>query len=626
MKNSIFCAIVTRFFDIGERELSVSLRNFAIIAHVDHGKTTLVDALFKQSGLFRNNQQIETCAMDCNDLERERGITILAKCTSFVWRNIKLNIVDTPGHADFGGEVERILSMVDGVLLLVDASEGPMPQTKFVLAKALSLELRPIVIINKVDKSDARVNEVVDEVFDLFVALGATEDQLDFHILYASGRNGWAVKNLNDERLDLTPLLETVVDHIKSPEIDNKSPFQMLVTMLDYDQYLGRVLTGKIIKGNAAINDSVHAIRDNVGITERARLTKLLAFEGLKRIPIEHAQCGDIIAIAGLQVATVGDTISSTEVTIPIKSLPIDPPTLSMIFSINDSPLAGQEGGKLTSRVIWDRLQKEAEGNISIFVKKSEEHDSFEVAGRGELQLGVLIETMRREGYELSISRPHVLYKIDEVTKQKLEPMEELYVDLDDEFTGIVIEKITLRKGSLLDMRPSGMGKTRLKFSIPTRGLIGYHCEFMTDTRGSGIMNRSFQGYEPYKGAIEGRTKGVLVSNSAGNAIPYALFFLEERGTLFVNPGDPVYEGIIIGEHNKGNELDVNPTKTKQLTNMRASGKDDNIKLSPPRAISLEQALSYIQDDELVEVTPKAIRLRKKHLDQITRKKMNRLQ
>lgn len=599
------------------------LRNLAIIAHVDHGKTTLVDAMFKQSGIFRDNQQVETCAMDYNDLERERGITILAKCTSFVWNDIKFNIIDTPGHADFGGEVERILSMVDGVLLLVDASEGPMPQTKFVLTKALSLGLKPIVVINKIDKPDARINEVIDEVFDLFVVLGASEEQLDFPIIYASGRNGWAIKNLNDDKKDLTPLLETIVSHINPPKIDNDSSFRMLVTMLDYDQYLGRVLTGKILSGTADINESVHALRENK-VIENAKLTKLLSFEGLKRIPIEHAECGDIIAIAGLQNATVADTICSTSVTESIKAIPIDPPTLSMIFSINDSPLGGQEGKKLTSRMIWDRLQKEAEGNVSITVKRSAEQDSFEVSGRGELQLGILIETMRREGFELSISRPHVLYRTDEKTGERLEPMEELYIDLDDEFTGSIVEKITLRKGNLMDMRPSGSGKTRLKFLIPTRGLIGYHSEFLTDTRGSGIMNRSFYGYEPHKGPIEGRLKGVLVSNSGGSAVPYALFFLEERGTLFVNPGDPVYEGMIIGENNKGNELDVNPTKTKQLTNMRASGKDDNIKLSPPRAITLEQALSYIQDDELVEVTPSCIRLRKKYLDQITRKKMSR--
>jgi GTP-binding protein len=564
--------------------------------------------------------------MDYNDLERERGITILAKCTSFVWNDIKLNIVDTPGHADFGGEVERILSMVEGVLLLVDASEGPMPQTKFVLTKALALNLNPIVVINKVDKQDARVSEVVDEVFDLFVALGASEKQLDFPILYASGRNGWAVANLDDTRSNLNPLLETIVSHIPPPVVDEDAPFQMLVTMLDYDQYLGRVLTGKILRGRANVNDAVHAINSADGEVERARLAKLLSFEGLKRVPVETVGCGDIVAIAGLQVATVADTIASGEVTVPLKSLPIDPPTLSMIFSINDSPLAGQDGKKLTSRMIWDRLQREAEGNISIAVKRSDEQDSFEVAGRGELQLGILIETMRREGFEMSISRPHVLYRTDPATGERLEPMEELFIDLDDEFTGIIVEKITLRKGALLDMRPSGAGKTRLKFLIPTRGLIGYHSEFLTDTRGTGIMNRSFFGYAPHKGTIEGRTKGVLISNTIGNAIPYALFFLEERGVLFVKPGDPVYEGMIIGENNKNNELDVNPTKTKQLTNMRASGKDENIKLSPPRSISLEQALSYIQDDERVEVTPKSIRLRKKYLDQNIRKKMSRLE
>lgn len=606
-------------------ELTKEIRNFAIIAHVDHGKTTLVDAMFKQSGLFRNNQHVDNCAMDYNDLERERGITILAKCTSFVWNDIKLNIVDTPGHADFGGEVERILSMVDGVLLLVDASEGPMPQTKFVLTKALALNLNPIVVINKVDKQDARVSEVIDEVFDLFVALGANEKQLDFPIIYASGRNGWAALNIEDERKDLTPLLNVIVNHIKSPEVDDAAPFSMLVTMLDYDQYLGRVLTGKILRGTAKINDSVHAINSANGVVEKARLTKLLAFEGLKRVPIENAGCGDIIAIAGLQTATVADTIASVSVTTPINALPIDPPTLSMIFSINDSPLGGKEGKKLTSRMIWDRLEKEAEGNISISITRSEDQDSFEVAGRGELQLGILIETMRREGFELSISRPHVLYKTDKVTGEKLEPIEELYIDTDEEFTGLIVEKITLRKGSLLDMRPSGAGKTRIKFLIPTRGLIGYHSEFLTDTRGSGIMSRTFSGYEPYKGPMEGRLRGVLVSNSSGTAIPYALFFLEERGTLFSKPGDPVYEGMIIGENSKDNDLDVNPTKTKQLTNMRASGKEENIKLSTPRSISLEQALSYIQDDERVEVTPISIRLRKRYLDQNTRKKMSRL-
>lgn len=605
--------------------MSVVLRNLAIIAHVDHGKTTLVDAMFKQSGLFRDNQQMDTCAMDYNDLERERGITILAKCTSFVWNSIKLNIVDTPGHADFGGEVERILSMVDGVLVLVDASEGPMPQTKFVLTKALALNLNPIVVINKIDKQEARIDEVVNEVFDLFIALGANESQLNFPIIYASGRNGWAVRHVDDEKVDLTPLLETIVEHIPSPEIDESSPFQMLVTMLDYDQYIGRVLTGKILSGTAKINDQVHAIRGENGVVERARLTKLLSFEGLKRVPIESAMCGDIVAIAGLEEATVADTIASVSVTKPLKALPIDPPTLSMTFSINDSPLVGKEGKKLTSRMIWDRLEKEAEGNISISIKRSDEQDSFEVAGRGELQLGILIETMRREGFELSISRPKVLYKKDEITGERLEPIEELFVDLDDEFIGIVVEQLTLRKGTMIDMHSSGVGKTRLKFLIPTRGLIGYYGEFLTDTRGTGVMNRSFHKYDQYRGTIEGRNKGVLISNSLGTAIPYALFFLEDRGELFVKPGEPVYEGMIIGENSKDNDLDVNPTKTKQLTNVRASGKDENIKLSPPRSIALEQALSYIQDDELVEVTPISIRIRKRYLDQNTRKKMSRL-
>lgn len=606
----------------------MNIKNLAIIAHVDHGKTTLVDALFKQSGLFRENQTIETCAMDSNELERERGITILAKCTSFNWKGTKLNIVDTPGHADFGGEVERILSMVDGVLVLVDAAEGPMPQTKFVLTKALVLNLNPIVVINKIDKSDARVSEVLDEVFELFIALGANDTQLDFPIIYASGRNGWAVKNLeNDERKDMTPLLDTIIEHVPNATIETGSEFKMLVTLLEYDQYLGRILTGKILSGTANINDAVHALRpgSNAEI-ERSRLTKLLAFEGLKRIPIETAQAGDIIAIAGLEKATVADTIASIEVTEPLNSLPIDPPTISMTFSVNDSPLAGKEGKNLTSRMIGDRLFKEAEGNVSITVKRSAEEESYEVAGRGELQLGILIETMRREGFELSIGRPKVLFQKDPKTGATLEPIEELYVDLDDEFTGTVVDKLIMRKGEMIDMRPSGVGKTRIKFLIPTRGLIGYYGEFLTDTRGSGIMNRSFHSYAPHKGAIEERARGVLVSVANGKAVPYALFFLKERGTLFVHPGDPVYEGMIIGEHSRENELEVNPTKEKQLSNCRAAGKDENIKLPNPREMSLEQAIAYIKNDERVEVTPKSIRLRKKYLDSITRKKMSRQQ
>ncbi len=609
--------------------MSVNIKNLAIIAHVDHGKTTLVDALFKQSGLFRENQTIETCAMDSNELERERGITILAKCTSFNWKGTKLNIVDTPGHADFGGEVERILSMVDGVLVLVDAAEGPMPQTKFVLTKALALNLNPIVVINKIDKSDARVSEVLDEVFDLFIALGANDTQLDFPIIYASGRNGWAVKNLeNDERKDMTPLLDTIIEHVPNATTEDGSEFKMLVTLLEYDQYLGRILTGKILSGAANINDAVHALRPGSSAEEieRSHLTKLLAFEGLKRIPIETAQAGDIVAIAGLEKATVADTIASMEVTEPLNSLPVDPPTISMTFSVNDSPLAGKEGKNLTSRMIGERLFKEAEGNVSITVKRSTEEESYEVAGRGELQLGILIETMRREGFELSIGRPQVLFHKDPETGATLEPIEELYVDLDDEFTGTVVDKLIQRKGEMVDMRPSGVGKTRIKFLIPTRGLIGYYGEFLTDTRGSGIMNRSFHSYAPHKGAIEERARGALVSVANGKAVPYALFFLKDRGTLFVHPGDPVYEGMIIGEHSRENELEVNPTKEKQLSNCRAAGKDENIKLPNPREMSLEQAIAYIKNDERVEVTPKSIRLRKKYLDSITRKKMSRAQ
>ncbi len=603
--------------------MSQNIRNVAIIAHVDHGKTTLVDALFKTAGTFRENQQVETRSMDSNELERERGITILAKCTSLKWGNTKINIVDTPGHADFGGEVERILSMVDGVIVLVDAAEGPMPQTKFVVSKALALNLNPIVVINKIDRQDARPQEVIDEVFDLFVALGANDKQLDFPILYASGRSGWAVKDLNDEKKDLVPLMEMILSHVPAPTCDESAPFKMLVTTLESDVYLGRVLTGRIYSGVAKVNDAVNVIRDDKGVIERARLTKLLAFDGLKRIPIDEAKCGDIIAVAGLSDATVADTIAAQSVTEPLESLPIDPPTISMTFSVNDSPLGGKEGSKVTSRMIGDRLFKEAEGNISITVTKSDNNDSFEVAGRGELQLGILIETMRREGFELSISRPKVLMHKDE-NGQLLEPIEELQIDLDDEFSGTIIEKITQRKGNLIEMKPSGVGKTRLIFSIPTRGLIGYYSEFLTDTRGTGLMNRSFLGYEPHRGHISGRQRGVLISIESGTAIPYALFYLQDRGTMFVNPGDPMYEGLIIGEHSKDNDLEVNPTKEKHLSNMRASGKDENIRLSPPRKISLEQALSYIDDDELVEVTPKAIRLRKKYLDSNTRKKMSR--
>ncbi len=603
----------------------LALRNIAIIAHVDHGKTTLVDELLKQSGAYRSNQRVAERAMDSNDLERERGITILAKCTSVEWQGTRINIVDTPGHADFGGEVERILSMVDGALLLVDASEGPMPQTKFVLAKALARGLKPIVVINKVDKPDQRAQEVENEVFDLFALLDATEEQLDFHSIFASAKNGWASESLDGPRESLAPLFERIVNHVAPPVADSDGPFAMLATTLEADPYLGRVLTGRIQSGVAKLNAPVKALSADGRVIEQGRLTKLLAFRGLERKPIEEAVAGDIVAVAGLAEANVADTLASPEVTEAIPSQPIDPPTLAMTFSINDSPLAGREGDKVTSRMIRARLLREAEGNVAIRVRETEEKDAFEVAGRGELQLGVLIETMRREGYELSISRPRVVYREGE-DGQRLEPIEEVVVDVDEEYAGVVVEKISQRKGELKDLRPSGGGKQRLTFLAPSRGLIGYHGEFLTDTRGSGIMNRVFHSYEPYKGPIPARRVGVLIAIGRGAAVPYALWNLEERGQLFIGGGADVYDGMIIGEHSRENDLEVNPLKAKQLTNIRAAGKDDAVKLSPPRKLSLEQSLAYIADDELVEVTPKSIRLRKRTLDPNQRKKESRLQ
>ncbi len=598
----------------------MNLRNIAIIAHVDHGKTTLVDQLLRQSGTFREHQQVAERVMDSNDLERERGITILAKCTSVQWNDIRINIVDTPGHADFGGEVERILSMVDGVVVLVDAAEGPLPQTKFVTGKALALGLRPIVVINKVDRADARAHEVHDEVFDLFAALDADDAQLDFPMLFASGREGWAIKDLeNDKPQDLTPLFELVAAHVPPPARNLDAPFTMLATTLELDPYLGRVLTGRIHTGTAKLNMPVKALARDGSVLEQGRLAKLLAFRGIERVPVETAEAGDIIAIAGLAKTTVADTICAPEVAEPLTAQPIDPPTLAMTFAVNDSPLAGQEGSKVTSRMIGDRLAREAEGNVAIRVRQSEDKDAYEVAGRGELQLGVLIEQMRREGFELSISRPRVLMK-DE-NGQKLEPIEEVIIDVDEEYSGVVVEKMSLRKAELTGMRPSGAGKIRITFLAPSRGLIGYHGEFLTDTRGTGLMNRMFHDYAPYKGSIEGRRTGVLVSNGAGEAVAYALWYLEERGPLLIPSGVKVYEGMIIGEHTRGNDLDVNPLKAKQLTNIRASGKDEAVKLTTPKKLSLEDALAYIQDDELVEVTPKSIRLRKRWLDPNERKK-----
>ena len=598
----------------------MSIRNIAIIAHVDHGKTTLVDGLLRQSGTFRDNQKVETCVMDSNDLERERGITILSKCTAVDWEGTHINIVDTPGHADFGGEVERILSMVDGVVLLVDSSEGPMPQTKFVLGKALKIGLKPIVVINKADKPDARPDEVLNEIFDLFVSLDANDEQLDFPVLYASGRNGWAVSDLSEEKKDLRPLFELILSYVSEPRCEKDKPFSMLATTLEADKFVGRILTGKIYSGTLKVNDAVKVINKD-GEIERTRITKITAYKGLDRVALNEAHAGDIVAVAGVVKGTVADTICAMDVTEAIEAQPIDPPTLSMTFSVNDSPLAGREGDKVTSRMIWDRLQKEAECNIALKISRSETSESFEVAGRGELQLGVLIETMRREGFELSISRPRVLMQKDE-DGNLLEPIEEVVVDVDEEFSGTVVEKLSQRKAELLEMIPSQVGnKTRLIFKAPARGLIGYHSDFLTDTRGTGIMNRVFYGYEPYKGDIGNYRNGVLISSEDGTAIAYSLWKLQDRGPMFIEHNSPVYVGMIIGEHTKSNDLEVNPTKSKQLTNIRAAGKDEAIDLIPPRRLSLEQALSYIAQDELLEVTPKSLRLRKKILDPILRKR-----
>ena len=599
------------------------LRNIAIIAHVDHGKTTLVDQLFRQSGTFRDNQRVEERAMDSNDLEKERGITILAKPTSIEWNGYRINIVDTPGHADFGAEVERILSMVDGVILLVDSAEGAMPQTKFVTGKALGLGLRPIVVVNKIDRPDGRASEVLDEVFDLFVSLDAHDEQLDFPTLYASGRNGYASEDIDAREGTLEPLFQLIVDHVPAPALEVEAPFSFLATLLDRDNFMGRVLTGRVQSGTIKINDPIRALDADGKVIESGRASKLLTFRGLDRVPVDEARAGDIIAIAGLEKATVANTIAAPEVTDPIAAQPIDPPTLAMRFAVNDSPLAGREGDKVTSRMIRDRLMREAETNVAIRVTESADKDSFEVAGRGELQLGVVIETMRREGFELGISRPRVLFQTDEAGN-RTEPYETVVIDVDDEYSGTVVEKMQRRKAEMTDMRPSGQGKTRITFSAPSRGLIGYHGEFLSDTRGTGIMNRLFEKYGPYKGQIEGRINGVLISNCAGEAVGYALNSLEERGVLFVKPQDKLYEGMIIGENAKPDDLEVNPMKSKQLTNFRSTGKDDAIRLTPPRIMTLEQAIAYIDDDEMVEVTPKSIRLRKAILDPHERKKASR--
>ena len=604
----------------------MDLRNIAIIAHVDHGKTTLVDQLLKQSGSVRENQHMQERALDSNDLERERGITILAKCTSVEWNGTRINIVDTPGHADFGGEVERILSMVDGVVLLVDAAESVMPQTKFVLSKALKLGLKPIVVINKIDRHDAQPKETLESIFDLFLALEASDYQLDFHHLYASGRNGWAVNELEEEHKNLDPLFKRIVEDVPSPKpmalAGDEHPFKMLVTTLEADNFLGRILTGRIESGAMTVNRVIKVLNNDSKEIERARVTKLLAFRGLARVPVARAEAGDIIAIAGLQIATVADTLCDMGVTEAIHANPIDPPTLAMTVSVNDSPLAGREGDKVQSRVIRERLLREAEGNVAIKISESGD-GAFEVAGRGELQLGVLIETMRREGFEVSISRPRVLFQTG-AKGERLEPMEEVTIDVDDPYTGIVIEKISSRKGEMQDMRPTGAGKTRLTFWAPSRGLIGYHGEFLTDTRGTGVINRMFHGYEPHKGPIQGRTNGVLISTGDGEAVAYALWYLEERGKLFIVPGTKVYQGMIIGQNAKDNDLEVNPLKAKQLTNIRTTSKDEAVRLTPIVPMTLEQAIAYIEDDELVEVTPQSIRIRKRELSPHERKRASR--
>ena len=603
--------------------MTQELRNIAIIAHVDHGKTTLIDSIMKQSGTFRDNQHVDERVMDSGDLEKERGITILAKPTSVQWKDVRINIIDTPGHADFGGEVERVLDMADGVILLTDAAEGPMPQTKFVLGKALKQGLRPMVIINKIDRSDSRAEDVVDEVFDLFVALDANEEQLDFPILYASGRDGWCVEDLEDERVNLHPLLDRILTHVDCPDVDAQKPFAMLATLLDSDPYLGRCLIGRVIQGATNVNASVRAINLDGDTVETGRLTKLLRFEGTQRVPVNEVSAGDIICVAGLTKASVSDTIGTPDITEPLSSSPIDPPTMSVTITVNDSPLAGREGKKVTSTVIRERLLAEAETNVAITFAESASKDAFEIGGRGELQLGVLIEQMRREGFEMTVSRPRVLFQTNEAGN-RIEPMEEVTIDVDDEFSSTVVDSMNRRKGEMLDMRAAGAGKTRIVFLAPSRGLIGYQSRFLTQTRGTGVLNRIFHSYAPYRGDVEGRRNGALISTDSGVAVAYALFNLQDRGLMFVNPQTPVYQGMIVGEHNRNNDLEINVLKGKQLTNVRASGSDEAVKLVPAKQMSLEQMMAYINEDELVEVTPQSLRLRKMFLDPHERKRAAR--
>ncbi|MGN6097420.1 MAG: translational GTPase TypA [Bosea sp. (in: a-proteobacteria)] len=598
----------------------MSMRNIAIIAHVDHGKTTLVDKLLQQSGAFRENQRVAERVMDSNDLEKERGITILAKATSVVWKDTRINIVDTPGHADFGGEVERILNMVDSAIVLVDAAEGPMPQTKFVVSKALKLGLKPIVAINKVDKPDARTTEVINEVFDLFAALDATDEQLDFPILYGSGKQGWMADSPEGPQdQGLAPMYDLILKHVPEPTVED-GPFRMIGTLLEANPYLGRIITGRVTSGTAKPNQTIKVLSGDGSTVETGRISKILAFRGIERQPIEEAVAGDIVSIAGLVKGTVADTFCDPSVTEAIKAQPIDPPTVSMTFSVNDSPLAGTEGDKVTTRVIRDRLLKEAEGNVALKVEEAPDKDSYIVSGRGELQLAILIETMRREGFELGVSRPRVVFTRNEAG-QLLEPIEEVMIDVDEEHSGVVVQKMSERKADMLEMRPSGGNRLRLVFHAPTRGLIGYQGELLTDTRGTAIMNRVFHEYMPYKGEIAGRRNGVLIAMETGEAVAYALWNLEDRGPMMIEPGWKVYQGMIVGEHTRENDLEVNVLKGKKLTNIRTTSKDEAVRLTPPIRMTLERSLAWIDDDELVEVTPKSIRLRKGILDPNERKR-----
>lgn len=594
------------------------IRNVAIIAHVDHGKTTLVDAMLKQSGIFRSNERIEERVMDSNDLEKERGITILAKNTSVYYNDIKINIVDTPGHADFGGEVERVLKMVDGVLLLVDAFEGVMPQTRFVLKKALELKLKPIVVVNKVDRPDARPVEVVDEVLDLFIELGADDEQLEFPVVYCSAKEGFAKYTLEDESSNLQPLFEALIDNIPGPEGDANLPLQMLVTTIDSNEYVGRIGIGKIYRGNIKKNQQV-AVIDKDGNTRNAKIVTLYTFNGLKREEVEEGNVGDIVAVAGISDINIGETISDNQVVEALPFVEIDEPTLSMTFSVNDSPFAGKEGEFVTTRHLRDRLFKELETNVALRVKETDSTDSFEVSGRGELHLSILIETMRREGYEFQVSKPMVIYK--EIDGVLHEPIEYLTIDVPEEFMGAVMEKLGVRRAEMVNMTSAINGYVRLEFKIPARGLIGYRNEFLTDTKGNGILNHIFYGYEPFKGDIPERTRGALVAFETGEAVTYGLFNAQERGILYITPGTPVYQGMIVGMCSRNEDIDVNVCKKKHVSNMRASGSDEALKLTPPLELTLEKCIELISSDELVEVTPKSIRMRKKILDPTIRKR-----